>query len=482
MAGLPWNNIRLLYNGYGWVIGGEVDAVAASNALVYQPGGAGAGPVVFASWADLMAQLTMLRAGAGAGGGGTYAIAFDNSIVSPVVVPAGGPYDMTGVMWLGSNRTGPVTEVLVDIANGASFLGLRAFAGQLAVTNRNLVNPACPDLASGDYISLETASIDTVAGGAPMFDGAALGAGDSVVVWLDHYSSIGNFDVGPVVNDPVAGTVLLVIQSDGSSIGADAVTGAIGAGLVTATDSYLLTPSFPGWLGTVYEPRDDAAPTFFPRPYLAAPAVGPFAAFANDWLRINAIGGPINQPLPLIAAPDRHNTGGVVIVTETGGGLALTASAQAGNSIDGVPGPGVRAQIDPLCSVMFVSDGVDNWQRVARFSPTVVLSTTTPVRAIGDPFQPSTKYDCLVRYGIETVAGVLGVGAGDGYVQLLCDAANPPTVPRDRSGAAGTAAAVKVYGSIGFLVPRGWWVLLDVPPAINVTHVLVNQVEQLVHP
>jgi hypothetical protein len=117
VAGAPVVGVGAINDTPAGVGGGD------SNCLIYQPGGGDVGPVVFASWPALMAKLATLRAAAN--GQGCYTILFDDSFVSPAVIPAGGPYDMTDVEWLGRPAVPASAPTPVTIADGASFTQLR---------------------------------------------------------------------------------------------------------------------------------------------------------------------------------------------------------------------------------------------------------------------------------------------------------------------------------------------------------------------
>ena len=57
-----------------------------SNSFVFQPGGSGNGPSVFSDWGDLINALTAARVASG--GNGFFIIQFDDSVVTPCVIPS----------------------------------------------------------------------------------------------------------------------------------------------------------------------------------------------------------------------------------------------------------------------------------------------------------------------------------------------------------------------------------------------------------
>lgn len=341
-----------------------------TNCLIYQPGGGQVGPVVFDTWAGLMARLAQLRAASN--GSGCYTIQFDDDFSSPATIPAGGPYDMSEVTWVGDDRD---FLTFAAIADGASFTGLRRFGHNLSVLNLNTVTPACPDLVNGDLVQLMgAATISTTAGGAPFYSAAGMGAGDLALVVLFENAALGSFDTGPVLSFPVAGSFLFVFAEGASAVLAPVLVGAAGTLLQFAVSSLQQYPTtFPNWAGTILDPRLDIPPSLLPQPFLTSPSAAAIApAFMSEWLRLDASGGAIAQTLPTINAAfnNQRGPGCFLLVTESGGGV-LTIAPDAGDTIAGAA---TAVNVPANGAMLLVSDGVSNWSIVAtwgndRFAP-----------------------------------------------------------------------------------------------------------------
>jgi hypothetical protein len=91
------------------------------DVVVFRPGGVASGNVV-TTWAAALSALSALE--------GTRYLQFDDVNTSPIVIPVGGPYDMTGVIW----STIPDRIVQVSVPEGVTFTKLRAFQDRIAVT------------------------------------------------------------------------------------------------------------------------------------------------------------------------------------------------------------------------------------------------------------------------------------------------------------------------------------------------------------
>ncbi len=347
--------------------GGTADTAAiAGLALIYQPGGGQAGPVVYDTWAALMAQLAVLRTASN--NDGLYTIQFDDSFTSPAVVPAGA-YDMSDVTWRGDDLG---FGVFVDIAPGATFTRLRNFQYNLNITNNNTTGVACSDLIDGDIVTIENCTIDGINTAQPFY--RMTGAG-TVIVNLLGQASIGLSGAGTGRIFDVTTTGSLFIFSEGLvNVGTAALQGAAGATLqiaINSLESYPTTLS--GWSGTITEPRLDIPPSLRPTPFLDAVLLtAPTAATFSRWLRFNAAGASgaaVTQTLPDIstATGSLRAPGCFVLISEespgTDGGRVIVQPA-AGDTINGSTTSYI---IPPQSSVLFISDGIDNWRAVAQW-------------------------------------------------------------------------------------------------------------------
>lgn len=392
--------------------GGGGGTPGISNCLIYQPGGGSAGPGTFDTWSDLITALGLLRADAS--GGGCYTIQFDDQFVSPAVVPAGA-YNMTDVTWEGrADGFG----AFVELAEGSSFAGLRRFEGYLQVTNLNTTAPAVIDLLNGGIVTLHGAVLETVTGGQPFFGLAALGPGDTVVFELYETSQIGASPLvaGPVIDAPAGATVFIGTEGASAIAVPGAVVGAVGATLQRASSSLATVNTvYPNWLGTIDPPRLDVAPSLVPTPYLLAPAVAPVSATFNLWMRLDASGGAIAQPLPAIgaAAQGLSGPGCFVLVSEHGGGVATVTP----NGADTIGGAAGAVRVPANGALLLVSDGVSDWTVVAIVGggPTNWQSFTYTATGVeGQAFtvtlpvaQPDATYQ--VRYMLGVVVRQFGI-------------------------------------------------------------------------
>ena len=108
--------------------------VLSGNNFVFRPGEPNPGGNVFADWATLCAALLTVE--------GYKTLQFDNSIVSPCVIPPG-LWDMTDVEWTGltSAVLGAPNPVIIDVVEGAQFVALLTIGGQIVINNRATVTP-----------------------------------------------------------------------------------------------------------------------------------------------------------------------------------------------------------------------------------------------------------------------------------------------------------------------------------------------------
>lgn len=224
-AGNP--QLNRYYQGGGSGGGG---AGATSNCLIFQPGGASTGPVIFNDWADLMAQLATLRAAAN--GGGCYQIMFDDTNVSPAVVPAAGsPHAMTDVEWVGRAPSGAAPAITgVAIADGASFTGLRNFRQNLLISFDG-ATPPISDFDDGDIVTMrDNVVIFSTDGGAPVFDLDNLDAGELVRFLMDDIAALGG-GVDVTVEANIATTIVIFSMGSEAVIAEDALDIGVGVDL-----------------------------------------------------------------------------------------------------------------------------------------------------------------------------------------------------------------------------------------------------------
>jgi hypothetical protein len=116
------------------------------------------------------------------------------------------------------------------------------------------------------------------------------------------------------------------------------------------------------------------------------------------------------------------------------------------------------------------------------------VTPSTPARAIGTAFQPSTAKPVLASYAVKAqVTNPLLAGTSTTTVRLLSDAANPPTTVRDvveASSGVGLSVTIQITTSntaaLRYLVPPGHFVLLQQAIVGTGTASIVAQTEEAI--
>lgn len=352
--------------------------------LVFRPGGVQGGNV-YTIWADLMAALALVQ--------GFKMIQFDNSIVSPCVIPAG-VWDMTQVEWNGFFPSSPNVSIAVTISDGASFTNFRKIGGEITVTNLNTVTApvVVPAVANtifelgsgpmGDFPQINNT------GAAPFFDCTALTAGQlfqlrmqGVLGGTTRAIELGaspgivqptiydgaRFTAGMVAGTNVAAELRIFNFGTGGQVARQA--GFVGTITYGRPNLFTGTPALPRfWMFPASVNQGPTAPS--PAAFTPATGLG-----MNACLRFNTTAGAIGQVLPLIraAAPAVGSfsttpgvleaTGLVVIIkNETGANpVNVSPDPTLPDTIDGGAGPVVVAA---GTAKIFISDGVSNWSAI----------------------------------------------------------------------------------------------------------------------
>lgn len=360
---------------------GNVVIGASTQCLVFRPGSLETGPTVFGAWADLITELTALRAVNN--GGGCYEILFDDSLAAPAI-PAGA-YDMTNVLWRGLFEQ---PSTIVTIVEGATFTGLREFSNLDVRSGATATSPVS-DLVDGDLIVARNGAHLSQTGGVPLIDGASLGAGDVVTLVLQDGARLSS-GAGAVIDLSVAGSNLVTLHQTDGVAEAETVSTAVGVGwnIRIVSSSGFVATSQSAALGTttqniIAHPRLELQPV-----PPAVPAVAPIAVpLNNQVLRLDASGGPIAQTLPAIPSVNRE-AGVSVIVKETSGTAGLTVAPLGGDTIDG---SAAAVAVPPGGAIRFVSDGVNNWIQAAVYgslASTLVWGASSIAAAADTRFLP----------------------------------------------------------------------------------------------
>lgn len=308
------------------------------DVVVFRPGG-GAGENVVATWADALAALAQLE--------GTRYLQFDDSLVSPIPIPVGGPYDMTGVIW----STVPDRIVQVVVPEGVTFTKLRAFDDRIAVTFTGTAPPVA-DFASPapqiDTVSFSGNAQIIATGGGPFFSvGAAaqfnLGTAGAILFG------------GAAVIDVTAGVVLNVfVNGPLSSVQGSTISGVLGAtlNLVTANDALtVLSEDQPTFAGAI-NPTNRTGVRRYPTAILTSTDS---LADANQLVLVDPTGGAFSVTLPAAAGLRGQPIVFKNVDTSTNN---VTIAAGGGDTIDG-SATLVKSGSRFFCEI--TSDGVHTW-------------------------------------------------------------------------------------------------------------------------
>jgi hypothetical protein len=346
-----------------------------SDTLVFRPGGVTMDNI-YATWPELMAARALLD--------GPITIEFDDSILSPCVIPPGGPYDMTDTEWVGQNliSTGGTA---VTVSDGASFTGLRRFRRHIRVSNYSLTGSPVADIANTDEIRISDRSdISTAVAGSPFFSLDGIAAGGYATLVIDEGSSISWDNTGPVIGVP-DGVTLQVSIGEFSFVYRRALQGAATAvlyGLPTGTSAQLSMPQA-NWLGSIiWASAQDQA--FKVEPETGTiPSIIPINIryYHGRFVRLNAAAGVITQVLPQIGSGGNvfYSPGRWTGVSETSGTNGIIVDGYGAETINGV----ANYTIPPGGAALFISDGLSNWTVLGIDINTVLNRANTFTQAQG---------------------------------------------------------------------------------------------------
>lgn len=306
--------------------------------LVYRPGGT-AGENVFTDWTLLMAALAQLQ--------GTRVLQFDDSLVSPIVVPVGGPYDMTGVVW----STVPDHLVQVQIPEGASFTKLRAFTDRIHVRFTGATPPIADFTFADEAVSVDNGAELSSSGAGPMIDISGSNATFFVGAQAGFF-----FVAHAVVNISAAVTVSVFMQGSESALSASTFSGVVGStlNLVLATSApFVYSISQAAFLGTLVPQNASRSFNFPITPIVGATVLS--AVATKELVLVDPTAGAFALTLPAAAAA-RAET----ILIKNAGASAnnVTVTAGAGDNIDGAA---TSVQSGAHFVLRVTSDGVNTW-------------------------------------------------------------------------------------------------------------------------
>lgn len=347
------------------------------NCYIFRPGSGGIGPAVFDSWTALYAQLVADRAAGG--GDGCFTIAFDDSIVSPCVVPPGA-YNMTGVAWESYQLIASGINVEVSIPEGATFTKLRLFNGTLLILFTG-TTPPISDLATSDILVLGGGVRTASFGAGPFVSATVVG---QIVLSMDQGSVIGT-GATPWLNIGSTTTVLLPMAGVFGELQPNTISGAVGSVLILGTGNpgiAQLSENQPAFLGTI-NPTNITKWRINPTPQ---PPSGPYTADqvltdGNTLALVDPSGiapTPVVITLPPVVGT-QPNRGQIVIVKNVAATGSITVDTQGGDTIDGAAS--VTTGI-PYAAMMFASDGVSDWRQV--------VSTASVASEIAFTYRPGS--------------------------------------------------------------------------------------------
>lgn len=345
---------------------GSANDSAASTSLwplattfVFRPGGV-PDANVYTTWASLMADLVLIE--------GEKVIQFDDSLVSPCVIPAGGPYPMVDVIWEGydSQWAG------IDVADGASFTngGPRVIRNYLYIMSRATVSPCV--LSRYDEVELRNyVDVSVAVGAAPFWSTAGLAAGHSCAFSLRDWATLQWYGTAGlnVIDHSVVGGRLYIAAWDVSYI-TNCVSGIVGALLYFNRygAASLIYPQ-PSFLGTI-DWIQNSAQIFAANPdYPGVPSAAALTPQHGQWIRLAAGAAGITQALRIIAdivppTTQPVSSGAWTLVTNSGVGR-VTVDANGADTIDGQ----LTYVIPPGGAALFISDGISNWSVVSMYGP-----------------------------------------------------------------------------------------------------------------
>ena len=341
--------------------------------FVFRPGGVESPQErIFTTWAGLMTALDAVDS--------PQNLAFDDSIVSPCIVPAGGPYDMTDVTWRGSSAQ--YTPSSVEIADGATFTKLLTFDN--VRVDCVATSPPCSLDPEDRIVVRNKAWIECSAAADHMYDAGGLTGGDEVALWVFDESIVGSQPAQPVINmDNAGGDYLDIYVGPASYIYRNAITSNAASdilvNLYSTTALWFDQANIAGGLDF----NAQGNPQFNLRPPRSdAPETSNVSdVVPGDWVRLNANGGSFTQSLPDITPNDFRPLidGRMIIVSETDGTNGVTVDANGAETIDGV----ADYALPPGATVAFISDGVSNWTSFAINANAILNRTNTFTKAQG---------------------------------------------------------------------------------------------------
>ncbi len=226
-ARIPSFRERTQYDGDGNTVGWHeamtgfmrtTDAALAGggggSGFVFQPGGGGTGPTVFADWEELHTALEQAKVDAGGTPPtGAWYVYFD----APTCTIPAGEWDMSNVVMSGLPSVGGLAATAVEIADGATLPGLRRIEGAISVVS---VSTAPVVVITEDFQFIEIKNGCQVYGDTDpffTFDGGG-GAGITIKITDASWS--------PIAIEMLDADTCKVYMYDNATVEEDAIIGA----------------------------------------------------------------------------------------------------------------------------------------------------------------------------------------------------------------------------------------------------------------
>jgi len=317
---------------------------SASSPIVFRPGGVSTQNVV-ATWPEVMTALGKTQ--------GDRILQFDDSVVSPVVIPfpASGSYPMAGVVW----ASFPGRSAQISIPEGVLFTELRTLTDGVRVTFTGITPPVSDFGTPGspsDLVRIDRAATLTCTGLGPFFRLFASGSfaiGESSGILTGSH---------PTIDVPTSSTATILADGAFAALEPSTVSGVAGATLIldvvdsAAGDSNgSLSESQPGFSGSILA-RNATADRAYPT---AVETGNTVLSAASVVVRVDPTGAGFDVTLPS-AALFRGQS--VTIKNVSASANVVRAVAGGGDNVDG-------AANQSLSGAHFhwraTSDGVSQW-------------------------------------------------------------------------------------------------------------------------
>jgi len=287
---------------------------------------------------------------------------FDDSIISPIVVPAGA-YDMTNVIWSGSAG---IDAPQVQVVEGVTFTRLRQLTERVQVTFTGTTPPVSDFDVSGtvsDTFTLDHSARVVTAGAGPFFrvTSAVITA---PTISLANGATI---DAGttPAINLAVLGSGIVVAIATGSVLDSNTVSGVVGSNLtlsILSAGTILASEDQPGFSGTI-TPSNITKTRFFPFP--SASTLVSTNTVLTDTSVLVLVDLSVGVDFTITLPPAANHRGETIMFkTNDSAETTVTVAPTAGDTTPDGP----ITLSTPFQAVQVTSDGESIWYQTAEFT------------------------------------------------------------------------------------------------------------------